>query len=152
MTAINSKTEIRSLDSFADDGEGPTAGDIVALALELGGPAMLVANSRRQGPRSLLRHDIPIVMGEQDPDFPDPVVEARWITDLLHGELLLVPAGHYPHSQRPDIVGPAVTTFRSANSTVKPTMPAGSFEMQQLNDVYKMGRLTNTERCVGRRG
>ena len=51
-------------------------------------------------------------MGDHDPDFPDPTIEARWITDTLQGELLRVPeAGHYPHSQRPDLVGPAVTTF-----------------------------------------
>ena len=31
-----------------------------------------------------------IVMGDQDPDFPDPTIEARWITDTLHGELLMV--------------------------------------------------------------
>jgi pimeloyl-ACP methyl ester carboxylesterase len=53
-----------------------------------------------------------IVMGEQDPDFPDPAVEARWITDQLRGEVLMVPqAGHYPQSQRADVVGPAVTKF-----------------------------------------
>ncbi len=53
-----------------------------------------------------------IVMGDQDPDFPDPLIEARWITDTLHGELLMVAeAGHYPHSQRPDLVGPAVIAF-----------------------------------------
>jgi pimeloyl-ACP methyl ester carboxylesterase len=196
--------------SFAEYGDGPTAGDIEALALKLGGPAMLVGNSMAAGSAVLVaaqhpelvsglvllgpfvrepensgltrlatrvlmarpwaasawnlylpklyagtrpadfaqyraalttamrrpgyakafslttrarHHDaelaLPIVrapalivMGEQDPDFPDPAIEARWITDTLHGELLMVPeAGHYPHSQRPDLVGPAVTTF-----------------------------------------
>jgi pimeloyl-ACP methyl ester carboxylesterase len=53
-----------------------------------------------------------IVMGQQDPDFPDPALEARWVTDQLHGEILIVPkAGHYPQAQRPDLVGPAVSAF-----------------------------------------
>jgi pimeloyl-ACP methyl ester carboxylesterase len=53
-----------------------------------------------------------VVMGEQDPDFPDPAVEAKWIGHQLQGEVLMVPeAGHYPHSQRPDVVGPAVVRF-----------------------------------------
>jgi pimeloyl-ACP methyl ester carboxylesterase len=53
-----------------------------------------------------------IVMGEQDPDFPSPAGEASWIGERLHAEVLMVPeAGHYPQSQRPDIVTPAVIDF-----------------------------------------
>jgi pimeloyl-ACP methyl ester carboxylesterase len=53
-----------------------------------------------------------IVMGQQDPDFPDPTAEAGWIGQQLNGEVLMVPdAGHYPHSQRPDVVVPAVSHF-----------------------------------------
>jgi pimeloyl-ACP methyl ester carboxylesterase len=53
-----------------------------------------------------------VVMGELDPDFADPSAEAHWISDQLHGEVLMVPqAGHYPQSQRPELVGPAVITF-----------------------------------------
>lgn len=53
-----------------------------------------------------------VVMGEQDPDFPDPAAEAGWIAGQLDGQLLMVPeSGHYPHSQRPDLIGPAVTAF-----------------------------------------
>jgi pimeloyl-ACP methyl ester carboxylesterase len=53
-----------------------------------------------------------VVMGEQDPDFADPGIEARWISDRVHAEVLMVPqAGHYPHSQRPDLVTPVVTAF-----------------------------------------
>jgi pimeloyl-ACP methyl ester carboxylesterase len=211
--------------SFAEYGDGPTAGDIQALTLKLGGPAILVGNSMSAGSAVLVaaqhpeivsglvllgpfvrdpdhsalarlatkvlmarlwavaawnlylpklyagtrpadfsqyraaltaamrrpgyarafslttrtrHHDaaqaLPVVrapalvvMGEQDPDFPDPTSEAHWITDTLHGELLMVPqAGHYPHSQRPDIVGPAVTTFArqlSHNSAQTPAPP-----------------------------
>lgn len=53
-----------------------------------------------------------VVMGEQDPDFPDPAAEAAWIAEALHGEILMVPdAGHYPQSQQPDVVSPAIVTF-----------------------------------------
>jgi pimeloyl-ACP methyl ester carboxylesterase len=53
-----------------------------------------------------------VVMGELDPDFADPSAEAGWIVGEFHAEVLMVPnAGHYPQSQRPDLVGPAVTAF-----------------------------------------
>lgn len=53
-----------------------------------------------------------VVMGELDPDFPDPADEARWIGQKLHGEVLMVPdAGHYPQAQRPELVGPALVSF-----------------------------------------
>lgn len=57
-----------------------------------------------------------VVMGEQDPDFPDPRAEARWIAARLGGEVLMVPrAGHYPQAQRPDLlVGPIVALSREA--------------------------------------
>jgi len=53
-----------------------------------------------------------VVMGEKDPDFPDPKAEAEWIAGTLHGEVVMVPnAGHYPQSQRPDVTTDAVLHF-----------------------------------------
>jgi pimeloyl-ACP methyl ester carboxylesterase len=53
-----------------------------------------------------------VLMGEQDPDFPDPKAEAEWIAQRLHGEAVTVPdAGHYPQSQRPDVTANAVLGF-----------------------------------------
>lgn len=53
-----------------------------------------------------------VVMGEKDPDFPDSGVEARWIAERLHGEVLMVPdAGHYPQAEFPEVVSPAVVEF-----------------------------------------
>ena len=53
-----------------------------------------------------------VVMGEQDPDFPDPRAEANWIGRALHAEVVMVPeAGHYPQSQRPDVTTSAVQRF-----------------------------------------
>jgi pimeloyl-ACP methyl ester carboxylesterase len=53
-----------------------------------------------------------VVMGEKDPDFPDPKAEADWIAQTLHGDAVMVPdAGHYPQSQRPDITTDIVLHF-----------------------------------------
>ncbi len=53
-----------------------------------------------------------VVMGELDPDFPNPASEAGWIAQRLSARVLMVAeAGHYPQSQRPDLVAPAVASF-----------------------------------------
>jgi len=54
-----------------------------------------------------------VVMGEADPDFRDPAAEARWVSDRVRADdPILVPgAGHYPHAEYPEIVGPAVVSF-----------------------------------------
>jgi pimeloyl-ACP methyl ester carboxylesterase len=53
-----------------------------------------------------------VVMGEQDPDFPDPRAEADWIARALRAQLVMVPeAGHYPQSQRPDITTGPILRF-----------------------------------------
>jgi pimeloyl-ACP methyl ester carboxylesterase len=57
-----------------------------------------------------------VVMGELDPDFPKPADEAAWIAEQLNAEVLMVPdSGHYPQSQRPDVVNPAVVSFLSTH-------------------------------------
>jgi len=197
---------------FAEYGDEATAGDIIALILELGGPAVIVGNSmgagaaaivaaqrpelvaglvlvgpfvrngdttavqrlllrvamatpwaasawksylpklyvgrrpadfddhRRQVVASLRRpgyakafsrttrtdHDaaearladvdtpVLVVMGECDPDFPDPRAEADWIAEALRGEVAMVPeAGHYPQSQQPELTTGAIVPFLS---------------------------------------
>lgn len=53
-----------------------------------------------------------VIMGEADPDFPDPAAEARWIADQLRGTVLMVAeSGHYPQAQQPELVAPAVEAF-----------------------------------------
>lgn len=53
-----------------------------------------------------------VVMGERDPDFSDPLVEARLISERLDAEVLVVPhAGHYPHVEYPEQVNPALVGF-----------------------------------------
>lgn len=53
-----------------------------------------------------------VVMGTKDLDWPDPTAEARFVADSLSGELLLVPdAGHYPMTEYPELVNPALVAF-----------------------------------------
>ena len=53
-----------------------------------------------------------IIMGTQDPDFPDPAAEAHHVAEQLDGEVLLVDgAGHYPHADDPDAVNPTLIAF-----------------------------------------
>ena len=55
-----------------------------------------------------------VVMGELDPDFPDPRAEADWIAAELDGEVVMVAdAGHYPQSQQPAEVSEAILGFLS---------------------------------------
>jgi pimeloyl-ACP methyl ester carboxylesterase len=43
-----------------------------------------------------------VVMGEQDPDFPDPRAKADWIVRALRAQVVMVPeARHYPQSRGP---------------------------------------------------
>jgi pimeloyl-ACP methyl ester carboxylesterase len=59
-----------------------------------------------------------IVMGALDPDFADPIAEAAWIADTVHGDVVIVDdAGHYPHSQQPAVVNSALLDFLGQEST-----------------------------------
>lgn len=50
-----------------------------------------------------------VIMGERDPDWPDPRAEAVWVASVVDGRVVMVPeCGHYPQSQRPDVVAPAL--------------------------------------------
>jgi len=53
-----------------------------------------------------------VVMGDRDPDFPDPRAEAAWVAEQLHGHVAVIgDAGHYPQSQQPDAVAGAIIGF-----------------------------------------
>ena len=53
-----------------------------------------------------------IIMGDRDADFKNPEAEARWIGEMLNGEVVMVTeAGHYPQSQQPDGTAAAVLRF-----------------------------------------
>ncbi|WP_017599933.1 alpha/beta fold hydrolase [Nocardiopsis lucentensis] len=56
-----------------------------------------------------LRAKAVVLVGEQDPDWPDPAAEAAWVASVVGGSVEMVPeCGHYPQSQRPDVVVPAL--------------------------------------------
>lgn len=54
-----------------------------------------------------------VVVGEKDPDWKDPKVEARWITsNFATSEVVSVPeAGHAPMYEKPEVVIPPVLRF-----------------------------------------
>lgn len=53
-----------------------------------------------------------VVMGTDDPDFPDPAAEARAIADRMGGQVVMVEgSGHYPQVDAPNEAGAAVTEF-----------------------------------------
>lgn len=53
-----------------------------------------------------------VLMGTKDPDFKDPAAEAKLVADRLHAELYMVEgAGHYPHAEMPEQVGPTIIDF-----------------------------------------
>jgi pimeloyl-ACP methyl ester carboxylesterase len=53
-----------------------------------------------------------IVIGALDPDYADPAAELAWMGERLDARTLLVPdAAHYAHTQRPDLVQPAIAEF-----------------------------------------
>ena len=53
-----------------------------------------------------------IVMGTKDPDFTDAVEEARMLAGKLKAETIIVDgAGHYPHTEMPEMVAPKLLTF-----------------------------------------
>jgi pimeloyl-ACP methyl ester carboxylesterase len=55
-----------------------------------------------------------VIMGTRDPDFSDPMAEAKQVADALHGELLSVEgAGHYPQSEQPELVASAIAKLAS---------------------------------------
>jgi pimeloyl-ACP methyl ester carboxylesterase len=93
--------------------------DAVATAMARPGYTKAFAQLVAQLDHSVVEARLPearakalVVMGELDPDFKVPTAEADWIAEHLDARVVMVPeAGHYPQSQRPDLVGPAVLDF-----------------------------------------
>jgi len=53
-----------------------------------------------------------VVMGTKDPDWSDPVGEAKWISAQLSTEPVLIEgAGHYPQTEMPDVTNPQIIQF-----------------------------------------
>jgi pimeloyl-ACP methyl ester carboxylesterase len=53
-----------------------------------------------------------VVMGTKDADFSDPAQEAQLVASRISGEKILVDgAGHYPHVEMAESVGPMIVSF-----------------------------------------
>jgi len=53
-----------------------------------------------------------VIMGSRDPDFKTPEAEAKSLAASLHGRYQMVKgAGHYPHTEMPEVTGPLVLSF-----------------------------------------
>jgi len=53
-----------------------------------------------------------VVMGSKDIDFPKPEAEAQLVADRLRGQVFMVDgAGHYPHTEFPEVAGPKIVAF-----------------------------------------
>jgi pimeloyl-ACP methyl ester carboxylesterase len=64
-----------------------------------------------------LTRDNLVIMGDGDPDFPDPAAEAATIAARTGGRVEMVAeTGHYPHAQRPDHVAVVLTRFFAATA------------------------------------
>jgi pimeloyl-ACP methyl ester carboxylesterase len=93
--------------------------DAVAASMRRPGYARAFHQTVRQGSHAAaeqalaaVRAPALVVMGQLDPDWPDPGAEARWIGDALSATVELVPdAGHYPQAQQPETTARAVRTF-----------------------------------------
>ena len=53
-----------------------------------------------------------VIMGSKDPDFKKPEAEASWVAESLRTRYTMIEnAGHYPHAEMPDRVGPLMLDF-----------------------------------------
>ncbi len=60
-----------------------------------------------------------IVMGTKDPDFKDPVAEAKWLGEQTNGKVMIVEgAGHYPHTEMINETGQPIIDFMKALEVV----------------------------------
>jgi pimeloyl-ACP methyl ester carboxylesterase len=76
----------------------------------------LGSSSRIPSEERFNRIDKPVlvIMGTKDPDWSDPEMEAQFIVKALSAELLMVEgAGHYPQTEMPGRVSPAILDFLS---------------------------------------
>ncbi len=73
-----------------------------------------VAANRQPSDARLTKVQVPtlVVMGTADPDFPDPVAEAKYIVEKTGGQVALIEgAGHYPQTEVPDVTNPRIIQF-----------------------------------------
>lgn len=74
---------------------------------------MLQASKRASEERiSSVKQPSLVIMGSKDPDFKNPESEAKWVAENLKTNYEMIEnAGHYPHAEMPDVVGPLMLKF-----------------------------------------
>ena len=78
--------------------------------------AMLRASKVSSGERmATVKQPALVLMGSKDPDFKDPVAEAKRIANAVRGEYRIIEnAGHYPHAEMPEATAPLMIEFMNA--------------------------------------
>ncbi len=124
------KTWLRYLD-VAYPGHKPADWDtrLAALAANLREPGRMKAARAMCGSKATdaaaqlanVRCPALVVMGRNDPDWPDPEAEAAAIVGLLPAGLgryaMIENAGHYPHAQVPQQVADAILPFLASGTS-----------------------------------
>lgn len=75
--------------------------------------AMLRASKVSSGERMpKVKQPTLVLMGSKDPDFKDPIAEAKRVAEALRGENKIIEnAGHYPHAEMPEVTAPLIIDF-----------------------------------------
>ena len=78
--------------------------------------AMLRASKRSSGERMpKVKQPALVLMGSKDPDFKNPIAEAKRVAEAVRGEYKIVDgAGHYPHAEMPDVTVPLMLDFMNS--------------------------------------
>jgi pimeloyl-ACP methyl ester carboxylesterase len=81
--------------------------------------------SKTESERHLAHVKAPVLvlMGTRDPDFSDPVKEARHVANLLRGTAVMIEgAGHYPQTEMPDAVATQLLPFLQSVDAASPQL------------------------------
>jgi pimeloyl-ACP methyl ester carboxylesterase len=78
--------------------------------------AMLRASKRASGERMpMVKQPALVLMGSKDPDFKNPVAEAKRVAEAVRGEYKIIEnAGHYPHAEMPEVTAPLMIDFMNS--------------------------------------
>jgi pimeloyl-ACP methyl ester carboxylesterase len=76
--------------------------------------AEIGSSSRQPSAQALTQLHTPVmvVMGNKDPDFPDPAAEGKLVAEQTSGSLAIIAgAGHYPQTEMPEQTTPVILEF-----------------------------------------
>ena len=62
-----------------------------------------------------VKQPVLVLMGSKDPDFKNPVAEAKRVAEAVRGDYKIIEnAGHYPHAEMPEVTAPLMIEFMNA--------------------------------------